>query len=163
MAGKIGNGEMNNKGQTLVEFALVAVLFFTVTFAVVDLAIMLYVNLTMQHAVRTATRYAVTGQRIPGNDKRQSLIQKIKDNSCGLYDKNANETKAPTICVLTPSEVTSTSNTGTVATGDPGGRDDVIMVSLTYAWPLLTPLLKPFFPQGRYTFTVRSTMKNEPF
>ena len=44
------------------EFALVALLLFGILFTIIDLGIMFYVNLTMQHAVREGTRYAVTGQ-----------------------------------------------------------------------------------------------------
>jgi len=40
-----------NKGQSMVEFALVMVLFLTVVFTIMDFAVMFFVNQTMQHAV----------------------------------------------------------------------------------------------------------------
>ena len=52
---------MNRKGQTTVEFALTALVLLTFLFAAIDLAIMMYVNLTMQRAVREGARYAITG------------------------------------------------------------------------------------------------------
>jgi Flp pilus assembly protein TadG len=151
-------------GQTTVEFALAALLLFSMLFAIVDFAFLFYVNLTMQHAVREGTRYAVTGQKPqPGSDRRAELIQKIKDSSNGLYDKNLHVPKDPTISVITPDKVTFTNYTGTPTVGDPGKPNDMIVVSLTYTWRLLTPILRPFFPGGNYTFTVKSTMANEGF
>ena len=48
-------------------------------------------------------------------------------------------------------------------TSDTGGPKDVIRVTVTYDWQLLTPILQPFFPSGHVTVRVASTMRNEPF
>jgi Flp pilus assembly protein TadG len=152
---------MNKNGQALVEFALVAPLFFILLFAIVDLGVVFYVNLTMQHAVRQGTRYAVTGRSDLGTDQRSALIQMIKDSSNGLYDKNLHVPKDPVISVIIPGQVTFSNYSGTPTTGDPGKPGDIIVVSLTYTWPLITPILQPFFPGAEYTFTVKSTMKKE--
>jgi Flp pilus assembly protein TadG len=153
---------IKDNGQTLVEFALVLPVFFVLLFGFMDLGIMFFVNLTMQHAVREGTRYAITGQS-EGTDRRSAMIQKIKDSSYGLYDKNLHDPKDPVINVIIPSKVTYTNYSGTPQTGNPGNSGDVVVVSLTYTWPLLTPILRPFFSGGQYTFTVKSTMRNESF
>lgn len=153
----------DTRGQTLVEFALLAPLFFMLMFAIVDLGWMFYVNLTMQHAVREGTRYAVTGRSDLGKDRRDALIEKIRGASMGLYDKNLHKPKEPRIAVVSPGELSFDNYTGSATEGDPGDPDDIIVVSLTYTSPLLTPLLKPFIGGGKYTFTVKSTMANEHF
>lgn len=154
----------NNKGQTIVEFALAAILLLGVLFLILDLAMLFWVNMTMQHAVREGARYAVTGRSDLGADRRSALIAKIRDQSMGLYDRNLNVPKDPTIKVITPSNVGFQNYTGgTTQTGNPGQAGDTIVVSLTYKWKVITPFLKPVFPDGIYTFTVRATMKNEPF
>jgi len=154
----------NSRGQTVLEFAIVAWLFFSIVLAIADIAVMFYVNLTMQNAVREGTRYAVTGLSNLGADRRSAMIQKIKDSSNGLYDKNLYTPKDPTIKVIDPTQVSYANySSGTLQPGNPGQPNQIIEVSLTYTWPLLTPFLKPFFPGGKYTFTVKSTMKNEPF
>jgi Flp pilus assembly protein TadG len=155
-------------GQTTVELALAVLLLFGLLFAIIDLGVLFFVNLTMQHAVRAGTRYAVTGQSDldpnGGTDRRAALIQAIKDSSYGFYDKNLHNPKDPTVKVITPISGAFTNYTGgTLQTGTPGQPNDIIVVSLTYTWPLMTPVLKPFFPSGLYTFTVKSTMRNEPF
>jgi Flp pilus assembly protein TadG len=154
---------INKNGQALVEFALVVLLLFGILFTIMDLGIMFYVNLTMQHAVREGLRYAVTGRSDLGADRRSALIQKIKNSSNGLYDKNLHVPKDPQINVINPSHVTFSNYTGTPTTGNPGNPTQTIVVSLTYTWPLLTPILKRFFTGGQYTFTVKSTMTNESF
>lgn len=151
------------KGQTTVEFAFVAILLLGLLFAIVDLATLFYVNLTMQHAVREGTRYAITGRSDLGADRRSALIEKIKEQSMGLYDKNLHTPRDPSISVIRPTGITFSNYSGTPTTGDPGKSDETIVVSLTYTWPLMTPLMKPFFQGGAYTFTVKTTMKNEPF
>jgi Flp pilus assembly protein TadG len=152
------------KGQTTVEFALAAIILLALLFAIIDLSMMFFVNLTMQHAVREGVRYAITGRSNLGADRRAALIAKIKEQSMGLYDRNLHVPKDPTIKVIPPSSVTFPNYTGgTTQTGDPGQADETIVVSLTYKWSLVTPLMKPFFPGGAYTFTVKATMKNEPF
>jgi len=156
--------KLNNNGQAVVEFSLVAILLFFLLLSIVDMGYMFYVNLTMQHAVREGTRYAVTGQSGLGTDRRSALIQKIKNSSNGLYDKNLHVPKDPTIKVIAPSNVTFSNYTsGAVQSGNPGKPDDVVIVSLTYTWPLITPVMKHVMKNGQYTFTVNSTMKNELF
>lgn len=153
----------NIKGQSTIEFALAAILLLVLLFAIIDLAAMFYVNLTMQHAVREGARYAITGRSDLGADRRSALIAKIKGQSMGLYDKNIHNPRDPSISVIRPSGVTFSNYSGTPVTGDPGQAGETIVVSLTYTWPLMTPLMKPFFPGGAYTFTVKTTMRNEPF
>lgn len=170
-SGRLGQLK-NMNGQAIVEFALVAMVFFVMLFAIMDLAIMLYVNLTMQHAVREGTRLAITGQpgsTATGAQRWDAMKQKIKDSSMGLYDKNLNGQKDPVVSIL-PHDAPASSPvyanfTGTRATAtDPTGKpDDIILVKLTYSWRLITPVLRPFFPNGIYTFTVKSTMKNEHY
>lgn len=147
---------MDRKGQSTIEFALTAALLLFLLFVLVDLGVMLYVNLTMQHAVRQATRSVVT--RVGGGGLRGGLIREIVDNSNGLYDKNALAQKEPMVTVIMPSASEPPVGAVVADTGEPG---ELISVSLKYSWPLLTPMLRSFFPGGAYEFTVRATMRNE--
>jgi len=152
----------NEKGTAILEFAFVAILVFGLLFAIVDLGMMFFVNLTMQNAVREGTRYAIAGPTAPLGDtrtRRQLVIDKIHDSSVGLCDRGrcpdgnihfyALESGVPV----------------PIAPGDPvvGAPSQIIEVTVDYSWPLLTPLMKPFFPGGRYNFRVGATMRNEPF
>lgn len=52
------------KGQTVLEFALLAPLFFLLVIAVLDFGRLFYVQMTLQNAIRQAGRYASTGQHL---------------------------------------------------------------------------------------------------
>jgi Flp pilus assembly protein TadG len=155
---------MNRKGQTTVEFALTAAILFAVLFALIDLAVMFFVNLTMQHAVREGARYAITGQGGKnGEQRKKAMIDRIQACSYGFYDRNANPDKTPRVKVHPLSNAATFTNFTGTTVPDTGRPNDVISVELAYSWPLLTPVLKPFFPKGEYSFLVRATMKHEPW
>lgn len=145
-----------NKGATVVEFALIIPLLLILLMAIIELGALFWVNMTMQHAVREGTRYAITG-RIdldpnPNPEDRLrpvAVAEKIKLSSLGLYDS-----------VVTDMVVTDPE--GNVL-ADFGGPGETLVINLQCSWPLLTPLIRPFFDGGSYNFQVSSTMRNENF
>jgi len=147
-----------DNGQTLVEFAVVAIVFFTTLFTIMDFAMMFYVNQTMQHAVRSGSRMAIVN---PGSNCRAAIIANIRTQSMGYYDKNANGTKTPTISRQTLGAYGDIAGSA-ITDGSCGTPQMPITVSLTYKWPLMTPFVKPFFTAGMYTFAVKATVVNEP-
>jgi Flp pilus assembly protein TadG len=158
---------VKEKGAALVEFAMVAVFFITVLFAIIEFGYLYWVNLTMQHAVREGARYAaVTGPSnfsapTPQNPASQAeqrcnaVVDAIKTNSMGLYDK------------VSPNLTFSTVNTDTgnivAIDSNCGGATEIIMIKLACTLPLITPIMRPFFTNGEYNFNVSATMKNEGF
>ncbi|HVP55659.1 MAG TPA: TadE/TadG family type IV pilus assembly protein [Candidatus Eisenbacteria bacterium] len=135
-----------NSGQTLVEFAISAILFLLLVFAVIDFSFFFYVKLTLQHAVREAGRYAITGQNITGKNRYASILQTAQDFSLGL---------------ATSSNTTVCSTVGGCGSG--GGPGDTVTITTTYNYQFITPLLAPFFQNGSYTITASASFKNEPF
>lgn len=151
---------MNRKGQTTVEFAFTVVILLTLLFAILDFAVMFFVNLTMQHAVREGARYGITGQGKDGQ-RRMELEKRIQDASFGLYKKSDPPVRLM-MYAIEPGDIKDAfSNYTGKPVADTGKSDQIMMVTLTYSWRVLTPVLKPFFTGGKYTFTVRTTMKNE--
>lgn len=158
------------RGAAAVEFALVAPLLFLLLFGIIDLALMFWVNLSMQYAVREGTRYAVTGQsdldpNADANAQQRYLavIEKIKLSSMGMYDQ-----LDPRITVTNYGNDGSNPRTASYDPGAPeptlfGGPGDIIVLQLNNCtWTKLT-VLAPFFSDGKYTFNVATTMRNEAF
>jgi Flp pilus assembly protein TadG len=153
-------GRRSRKGQsgsTVVEFAIIAPVLFFVICMIIDLGLMFWVNLTMQYAVHEGARYAVTGQSNldpdTANQQRYlAVIQDIEDSSMGLY-------------TLVNPAISVTVNGAPAAYGANmfGGPGDLIVLQLNCTWPLLTPLIAPFFSGGKYTFSVAATMRNEGY
>ena len=154
----------NQSGATILEFALVAIIVLSLLFAIVDLSLMLFANLAMQHAVRSGARYAVTGREdIDPGGRRLAVIKKIEDSSIGLCKKNH---CTVAFYRLNPDGSVSSipADPDNPKSSDVGTPNEIIVVAVeNYSWTLLTPLIRPFFPDGKYTFTVKATMRNEPF
>ncbi|MFM0556283.1 TadE/TadG family type IV pilus assembly protein [Paraburkholderia sediminicola] len=161
-AGKRGP-TCKQRGVATVEFALVAPLLFLLLCIAMDLGIALWVNLTMQYAVREGARYSVTGQtNLDPNATNQqrylAVVQEIKNSSMGLYSL-----VSPSY-VITINGASQTYNTQTsYSTGMFGNPGDIVVLQINCIWPLLTPLVKPFFANGNFGFSVAATMRNEGF
>lgn len=144
----------SSRGANLVEMAAVIPLLLLLTFAIIDFATLFYVYLSLENGVSQATRYAVTGQVM--NDPSNPAQLLSRDNSIKLAMRNATPTLTIPDSAFSFYDVT----TSTSGTGNPG---DIIRVSIQYVFVPMTPLIRPFFTNGQITFTVSSTMKNEPY
>jgi hypothetical protein len=147
-------------GAAAVEFALAAMLFFTVLFSIIDWSYLFFANLSMQHAVREGARYAITGQsglsQTPG-DRCAAAREKIRQSSMGMYDKTSATTVFKTI---SPS-----GQIVTLGANSCYGAEQLIIIQVDAALRPLSPFLLPFFAatNGEYRFRVATTMKNEAF
>ena len=145
------------RGASAVEFAIVAPVVIFLLIAIVELCTLFWVNLTMQYAVREGAGYAVTGRAdldpSPKNDKRyRAVIASIKQNSMGLFDKV--EPRINNINYGNPSKYNDAMF---------GKAGEIFVLRIDCSWPLMTPLLRPFFTDGKYKFSVATTMRNEGF
>lgn len=145
------------RGASAVEFAIVAPVVIFLLIAIVELCAVFWVNLTMQYAVREGARYAVTGRTDldpnPTNDRRyRAVIASIKENSMGLFDKV--EPRINNINYGNPSAYNDTMF---------GRAGEIFVLRIDCSWQLMTPLLRPFFTDGKYNFSVATTMRNEAF
>ena len=135
-------------GNSLVEFALVAPVFFLMVFGILDFGRLFFWQETLQYALRQAGRYAVTGQhQINGTNtvpRVQSIINVAQQYAAGIP--------------LTGIQVSSVGSNNFA--GYPG---DEMTISLVTPLHLITPGIAAFFPNGIYTFTTSVTFRNEPF
>jgi Flp pilus assembly protein TadG len=135
-------------GQSLVEFAMVAPLFFLLVFGFTDFSRLFFTQETLQYAVREAGRYAVTGQHMTQNgttlSRVASIQQVIQQNAMGINVSNI-----------------SISSGG--VTNSAGGPRQTVLVQVTDSLQLITPMIGRYFPNQTYTFTVSTSFMNEPF
>ena len=140
------------RGGALVEFALVAPLVILLIMAALELSILFWVNLTLQHAVREGARYAVTGQG--GALREQLALQRIVDQSMGLYPR-----VQP---VLRINRADAPSDPAQILPGTMGAGGELLLLQIDGAWPVASPLLQPWLGTA-YRFHVAATMRNEAF
>jgi hypothetical protein len=140
------------RGGALVEFALLAPLVILLIMAALELAILFWVNLTLQHAVREGARYAVTGEG--GALREQLVLQRIVEQSMGLYQR-----VQP---VLRINRADGLSGPAQILPGALGAGGELLVLQIDGAWPVASPLLQPWLGTV-YRFSVAATMRNEAF
>jgi hypothetical protein len=144
------------KGTSLVEAAVITPLLLLLTFSVVDFASVFYVYLAIENGASQATRYAVTGRQM--DDPAHPGTPLARDASMKLVMRNA----TPTLTL--PDSAFSFSHMpigGGGWVGGTGGPGDIERLSVRYTWNILTPLIRPFFPNGQINIAVDAAMKNE--
>jgi Flp pilus assembly protein TadG len=146
----------DNRGTSLVEAAIFMPLLLLLTFAIVDFAALFYAYLALENGVSQATRFAVTGNLL--DNPADEGVKLSRQESIKLAMRNATPTltiadDAFTFAHLSPGETEWRSGTG--------GPSDIEKVTVRYGWTPMTPLLRPFFTDGRLTLVVDSAMKNE--
>ena len=125
--------EKSEKGQALVEFALISLLFFTIVFGITEFGRALWTWNTIVQATRAGARYAVV--EAPTSDD-MNIMKFVAYN-----DPNANSSSKPVVPGLTEANVTVSylMNDGTAAASK--AVADVIQISVTnYQFSFLVPL-----------------------
>ncbi len=157
----------STKGQSTVEFAMVASLFLLLLLAVVDYGWILFAQMNVQQAVDDGGRYASTGQGsgAPGGNTRITSIIAAVQSEISVPGVDASQLQ---ICSVPPGGTTSScySSANPDGTGGAaGGPGYTVTLKLTTTLPLLAPLnlLGQFFPSAGYTFTASSTFQNYSF
>jgi len=144
----------SERGQNLIEAAVIVPLFLLLTFGLIDFGTVFYTYLALENGVSQATRYAVTGQQM---DDSMNPGQKLpRDQSIRIAMRQATPTLSIPDSAFSFYDVTK-------STAGSGGPGDVIRVSVNYNINLFTPLLRSFFTNGQLSLTVSSTMKNENY
>jgi len=121
----------DQRGQGLVEFALMAPFVFLLFFGLFDLGGAVYTYNTLAHGTETAASYASLHCSYNGSGYTSSQLNQQVLNAGQLL-------QGPQLTV------SATPTTGT-ACAQPGNP---ITVTSTYLYHPLTPMLQAFFPQG---------------
>jgi Flp pilus assembly protein TadG len=150
----------SNQGAASVEFALTSLIFLMLFFILIDFSYLFFVNLTLQHAVREGARYAVTGQFDPisggsAQDRCDAAVAQIKAQSMGYFEHAA--------AVVVFKTVNADGSLSTVPANSCAGANQILVITVQGNLPLISPFMRAYFPNGRYAFTVSSTMKTEAF
>jgi hypothetical protein len=132
------------RGANLLESAIVAPLLLLLTFGVADFALLLWVWLALQNGASLATRHSITG------NFSEDAIRTAMRNATPMLTI---EDDAFAFSHFSPG--------GSSWVGGVGGPNDIGKLTVNYTWTVITPLLRPFFTDGKIQFVVESAMKNE--
>jgi len=118
--------------------------------SVVEAAMLFFAYLTLQNGVTAATRFGVTGQDPNDDDhptRHEDSIMRVMRDATGLKLEDGE---------FTFYDIT-TQSSGT------GGPNDIIQVTVTHPWLLISPMVWPLVGNGGViTLRVSAMMRNEP-
>ena len=130
----------------MIEFAFVLPVLLLLLLGTFEFGHLFYVQLTLESAVREASRLALTGGSLPGYSRAESIVERIRQVAPGLE--------------VQPGQVTII---GPGGAGDPGGPGDTVTIRVDYDVEMLTPIVGALFHDGRQHFSVSFITRNEPF
>lgn len=158
-------------GATVIEFAMVAMPFFLLLYAIFDVALIFFASTTLENGIVAAARQIRTGQAQADNMSaeqfRTLVCNEISmllscDAALGLdvrkYSGFGSVQWSPAL--------DDSGNLSGNMTFDPGGAGDVVVVRAFYSWPMLTPTVGTNFVNmagGHRLLEASMAFRNEPF
>lgn len=91
------NHRQNERGTTIAEFAVVALLFFTIIFGIIEFGRLLYTHNALTDATRRGARFA----SLHDGESEAAVINEVVYGSKATYDEDGKPTSAPIINGLT--------------------------------------------------------------
>jgi hypothetical protein len=146
----------DTNGATLLEAAIVTPLLLLLTFSIVDFGAMFYVYLALENGVSQATRYGVTNSLMDDPAKPGTKLSRAESMKLAMRQST------PTLTIDDSSFTFAHRAVGGASwVGGPGGPNEIEKLTVRYTWNVITPVLWPFFNNGRINLAVDSVMKNE--
>ena len=178
-------------GAALIEFVVVAVVFFSMMFAIIEYGMIMLTKIAIESATQQVSRSSGVNKSVGGCLDRACQVKKlVQDKTLGLISPQyvnitSRVVSAPTdasppipdTCldvVGIPSPLTCTSflnNDGVpgyqqptpISVGSVGISSDLVEIRVSYVWQVMFPLMKPFFKNSVALISSSTVVKNEPF
>jgi len=181
---RAGGFRRDERGVTVIEFAILAPLFFTIIAAILETSLIFFAGQILDSAVQDAARLVLTGQMQSGPVTANNLAG-FRTRMCeGLYGMFTCENVKLKVSVVSSFDAATvaypieTGNQCEVVDGvktckwtivesyTPGTGGDVVLVQAFYKWPTLVHL--PGFnlqdqPDGTRLLGASRVFRNEPF
>lgn len=163
--------QRRDSGSAVVEFALIAPVFFLLLFAIMEIGIIFFAQSTLQTGANDVARLVRTGQ-VQGQAMTQAQVRaRVCADIAPLIPCDSNLSI----------DVQSFSNFGGVDFSPPlngdgtmktmngfsnGSACNVVLVRVFYAWTVFTPVLTPFLSNmagNKHLLYSAASFRNEPF
>jgi Flp pilus assembly protein TadG len=161
-------------GHAAVEFALVAMPFFFMLFAMIELAIVLNISTLLDDGVRAAARRIRTGQMQQAGGASLSTFKADVCSRMVWLEEHCNSHLSLDVRTYpqwssanppNPVQANGSFNEGAL-TFVPGGPEDIVMVRAYYRWTLFTPFLSQALGKlsgNQAVVYSTSAFRNEPY
>jgi len=142
------------RGATLFEMLLMAPLVFCLVYLALDLGGVLWVTISMQSALQAAADYAAV-QPAKTAVRAPALLAAVRNHAPSVYDRGN-----PHYTITLNGIAHNYSDTKAYRPEMFGKPGDQVELELDVSWPLLTPIVRPFFADGLYRFSVFTHWRN---
>jgi Flp pilus assembly protein TadG len=168
---RLGRFRRNSDGSTAVEFALVAVPFFALVFAIIETALVFFAGQVLESGVSDASRLVRTGQAQQMGMDEAAFRNRICERSVGLL--NCGDSLKVDVrtynnfgAINLASPVDEDGNLDDNFTFELGQGGDIVMVRAFYEWPTIVPgfgINMANLGNGKRLLAGAATFRNEPF
>lgn len=154
---RLGKMVRNNEGATVIEFAIVAPVFFLIVFGIIEFSLIMFASSVIEGATANAARLSRTGAERSDADnvseRAQADTARLRElilERGGGFLKNEN---------LNIATIPQSGQDGTM-----GNSGEVVIYSVTYNWNIATPIISNLIADdGVYTIGATTVVVNEPF
>lgn len=173
----VGRLRRDERGAVAIEFALLALPFFTLIFAIIETSMVFFASQILDSAVQDAGRLLRTGQAQTANYNSANFRTAVCNGTYGLFRCANLKIKVSVVTSFTTATTTSPVGTGSNCTStscnwtiteaySPGSGGDVVLVEVYYKWPMIVnlPGLNLFnLADGTRLLSSVRVFRNEPF
>jgi Flp pilus assembly protein TadG len=157
-------------GAAAVEFALVALPFLALTFAILETALVFFAGQTLETAVTDSGRLIMTGQAQTAGYSKDDFKNQVCAHIYGLFDC-ANgiyvdvKTYTSFAAISNPPPITDGEFDSSKLNYTPGGVGDIVVVTIYYQWPIYVSLLGNNLANlgNKRLLVATSVFRNEPY
>ncbi len=175
-------------GGASIEFALLVPIALLMFAGVFEVGGMLFMSAAMEGSVRDAARFGITGYTPGAQSREDHILEIIDQGTMGMMDMNNVQVTQKIYDsfgdIGQPEPFTDqTPFNGTYDVGEPysdingngqwdedmgtagvGGPGDIVVYTVTYDWPLMTPLLEHLLGEnGKVALSASIAVRNEPY
>jgi Flp pilus assembly protein TadG len=160
------------EGSAAVEFAMVAMPFLMLTFAILETALVFFAGQTLQAAAAESGRLIMTGQAQQSGYSASDFKDQVCARVSGMFDCANSMTidvkKYSTFGSAATGVNSTPTNNGTFDSSkagyDLGGPGCIQVITLYYQWPVYIPMLSlNYLGDNSHLLQATAVFKNEPF
>ena len=161
----------NHRGSAVVEFALVAPIFFGLLFAIIELALVFFASQVLETVTQDSARMIMTGQAQNASYGKPEFKAYVCGKITVLFDCvggiSIDVQSYPSFTAVTITDpIDGGKNFVAPNNYNPGGPGDIVVVRLFYQWPLVVTGLGYNIANlsgSKRLLTATAAFRNEPY
>lgn len=177
----------DHQGVSALEFAILAPVLLLILFGVLEFAMIMLLTNILENATAITSRLGKTGYSEAGSSRSATILDAVKARAGNLIDPEQLSISSKYYAqfdqigdaepwndtnhngVPDPGEYTDVNGNGhwdaDMGTAGYGNAEDIVVYTVSYPWPIMTPIMREIIGDTNGNFTIRAhaVVKNEPY